>query len=444
MQTFWQDIRFAARMLIKNAGFAAIAVLTLALGIGANTAIFSLVNSLLLRPLPVKNPAQIIVLGFRQEHGPVLSQASYPDWQAISEQKESPFSSVIASELSSDGISLDGKSYSLLTNYVTGNYFEALGLRPALGRLFLPSEGKVPGSDPVIVLGYSFWKVRLGGDPTVVGRKVLVDGHPFTIIGVAPEGFHGLVSIIDTRAFIPYAMKATLGDGPDALTSPRARDLRIVGRIKPGVSLQQARAALSLVARRLSQKYPEVEKDLEIEPYPERRARPDVGAAGPFFAASTLFLSLAALVLLLACANVANILLVRGTVRQREMAIRSALGGSRARLVRSLLTESVLLALIGGVAGMFLGQWFRGLLCSLYIQATLPVVLDFSFDTRVFTYALTAALLTGLVVGIVPAWRASSGDLNVILHQSGRSVAAGHHGLRNALVIAQVAGSLML
>jgi len=444
MQTFWQDIRFAARMLIKNAGFTAIAVLTLALGIGANTAIFSLVNSLLLRPLPVKDPAQIIVLGFRQEHGPVLSQASYPDWQAISEQKESPFSSVIGSELSSDGISLDGKSYSLLTNYVTGNYFEALGLRPALGRLFFPSEGRVPGSDPVIVLGYSFWKARLGGDPTVVGRKVLVDGHPFTIIGVAPEGFHGLVSIIDTRAFIPYAMKATLGDGPEVLTSPRTRDLRIVGRIKPGVSLQQARAALSLVAHRLSQKYPEVEKDLEIEPYPERRARPDVGAAGPFFAASTLFLSLAALVLLLACANVANILLVRGTVRQREMAIRSALGGSRARLVRSLLTESVLLALIGGVAGMFLGQWFSGLLGSINIQATLPVVLDFSFDMRVFTYALTAALLTGLVVGIVPALRASRGDLNVILHQSGRSVAAGHHHLRNALVIAQVAGSLML
>ncbi len=444
MQTFWQDIRFAARMLIKNAGFAAIAVLTLALGIGANTAIFSLVNSLLLRPLPVKDPAQIIVLGFRQEHGPVLSEASYPDWQAISEQKESPFSSVIASELSSDGISLDGKSYSLLTNYVTGNYFEALGLQPALGRLFLPSEGKVPGSDPVIVLGYSFWKARLGGDLTVVGRKVLVDGHPFTIIGVAPEGFHGLVSIIDTRAFIPYAMKATLGDGPEELTSPRTRDLRIVGRIKPGVSLQQARAALSLVAHRLSQKYPEVEKDLEIEPYPERRARPDIGAAGPFFAASTLFLSLAALVLLLACANVANILLVRGTVRQREMAIRSALGGSRPRLVRSLLTESVLLALIGGVAGMFLGQWFSGRLGSINIQATLPVVLDFSFDTRVFTYALTAALLTGLVVGIVPALRASRGDLNVILHQSARSVAAGHHRLRNALVIAQVAGSLML
>ena len=444
MEALWQDVRLATRMLGKNAGFAAIAVLTLALGIGANTGIFSLVNSLLLRPLPVRDPSQIIVLGFRQEHGPVLSQASYPDWEAISQQADSPFSSVIGSQISSDGISVNGESYSILTNYVTGNYFEALGLEPVLGRLFLPSEGKVPGADPVIVLGYSFWKDRLSGDTALVGSKVLVDGHPFTIIGVAPEGFHGLASIIDARAFIPYAMKSILGEAGNVMTSPRTRDLHIVGRIKPGVSLAQAGAALNLVARRLSQKYPDVEKDLEIEPYPERRARPDISAAGPFLAASTLFLSLAGLVLLLACLNVANILLVRGTVRQREMAIRAALGGTRARLIRCLLTESVLLALGGGVVGMLLGQWFSGLLGSINIQANLPVVLDFSFDARVFAYAMSAALLTGLVVGIVPALRASRGDLNVILHQAGRSVAVGHHRLRNALVIAQVAGSLML
>jgi predicted permease len=444
MQTLWQDVRFAARMLGKNAGFTAVAVLTLALGIGANTAIFSLVNSLLLRPLPVKNPSQIMVLGFRQAHGPVLPEASYPDWEAISRQADSPFSSVVGSQLSSDAISLNGKSYSISTNYVTGNYFEALGLRPTLGRLFLPSEGKVPGADPIIVLGYSFWKAGLGGDPAIVGSKVLVDGRPFTVIGVAPQGFHGLVSILDTRAFLPYAMKAVLYDGAELLTSPRTRNLRIVGRIKTGVSIEQARAALGLVAHHLSQRYPEVEKDFEIEVYPEHRARPAPAAAGPFLAASSLFLSLAALVLLLACVNVANILLVRGTVRQREMAIRAALGGTRARLVRSLLTESVLLALIGGVAGMFLGQWFSHLLGSINIQTNLPVILDFSFDGRVFAYALAAALLTGLVVGIVPALRASRGNLNVVLHQTGRSVSVGQHHLRGALVIAQVAGSLML
>jgi predicted permease len=444
MQTILQDLRYAARALARNKAFTIVAVLTLALGIGANTVIFSLVNALLLRPLPVKDPNQLVVLGFRQEHGPVLSQASYPDWEMISQQTENAFSSVIGSQFSSDGINLNGRSHSILADYVTGNYFDALGLRPAMGRLFLPSEGKVPGADPVIILSYSFWKAQLGGDPALVGSKVLVDGHPFTIIGVAPEGFHGLMSILDTRAFIPYAMKATLGDNADILSSPRTRDLRIIARIRPGVSPAQARAALSLVAQRLAQKYPQVEKDLEIQAYAERRARPDIGTAGPFLAASSLFLALAALVLILACVNVANILLVRGTVRQREMAIRTALGGTRARLVRSWLTESVLLALIGGCAGMFLAQWFSGLLGSINIQANLPVILDFSFDARVFAYALSAALLTGLLVGIVPALRASRGDLNVILLQTGRSIAAGHHRLRSALVIAQVAGSLML
>src|SRR5712672_859933 len=431
-------------MLGKNLGFTAIAVLTLALGIGANIAIFSLVNSLLLRPLPVKNPSQITVLGFRQQHGPVLPEASYPDWEAISQQADSPFSAVIGSQLSSDAVALNGKSYSISTNYVTGNYFEALGLRPTLGRLFLPSEGKVPGADPIIVLGYSFWKSGLGGDPAIVGSKVLVDGRPFTIIGVAPQGFHGLVSILDTRAFLPYAMKAALDDGAELLTSPRTRNLRMIGRLKPGISIEQAHAALGLVAHRLSQRFPETEKDFEIEVYPERRARPAPAAAGPFLAASSLFLCLAGLVLLLACGNVANILLVRGTVRQREMAIRAALGGSRTLLIRSPPTESLLLAVIGGVAGMFLGQWFSHLLSSIDIQANLPVILDFSFDGRVFAYALGAALLTGLIVGIVPALRASRNDLNVILHQAGRSISAGQHHLRNALVIAQVAGSLML
>jgi len=174
-------------------------------------------------------------------------------------------------------------------------------------------------------------------------------------------------------------MKAALDDGAELLTSPRTRNLRIVGRLKPGISIEQARAALGLVAHHLSQRFPEAEKDFEIEVYPERRARPAPAAAGPFLAASSLFLCLAGLVLLLACGNVANILLVRGTVRQREMAIRAALGGSRTRLIRSQLTESVLLALIGGVTGMFLGLWFSHLLSSIDIQTNLPVILDFSF-----------------------------------------------------------------
>jgi hypothetical protein len=233
-------------MLAKNAAFTAMAVLTLAVGVGANTAIFSVVNSLLLRPLPVKDPSQIMVLGFRQEHGLPVGQTSYTEMEAIAGQPDCPFSAVIGYQLGSDGLSVNGKPYSMLTNYVTGNYFETLGLKPLLGRLFLSSEGKVPGADPVIVLGYSFWQ-KLGGDPAIVGRKVLVDGHPFTIVGVTPKGFHGLASIVDAGAFLPFAMLATLGENGEALTSPRSRDVRLLGRIKPRVSLEQARAACGRV-----------------------------------------------------------------------------------------------------------------------------------------------------------------------------------------------------
>ena len=431
-------------MLAKNAAFTAMAVVTLAVGIGANTSIFSIVNSLLIRPLPVKDPGQIMVLGFRQENGPPLGQTSYIEMETIASQPDCPFSSMFGYQLGSDGLSVDNKAYPMLTNYVTGNYFEILGLKPVLGRLFLPSEGKVPGADPVIVLGYSFWQTRFAGDPAIVGRKVLVDGHPFTVIGVAPEGFHGLASIIDARAFLPLAMFVTLGDDAQLLTSTRNRNIHVLGRIKPGIRLEQASAAMAVIAQRLAQKFPDVDKGLSIEVFPEPESRPDPIAARQFRAAASLFLALAGLVLLLACINVANLLLVRGTVRRREMAIRAALGGSRARLIRSLLTESVLLGLIAGLAGLFLGELLSGWIASINLGTTLPVLIDFSFDRRVFAYALSAALLTGVVVGIIPALRASRGNLVAILHEASRSVSSGRQRLRSALVVAQVAGSLML
>ena len=444
MRSIWQDLRFAMRVLIKSPWFTIVAIVTLAVGIGANTAIFSVVNSLILRPLPVKDPGQLVVLGFRQAHGPVLSQASYTEWESIAQQADSPFSSIWGYELSSDGISVNGKAYAMLTHFVTGNYFKSLGIQPAAGRLILPTEGTIPGQDPVIVLSYSFWKGRLGGDPSIVGSKVLVDGRPFTVIGVTPEGFHGLASLLEARAYIPFAMESTLGENAELLTSPKTRNLRVMARLKPGISLEQARSGVGVIAQRLAQKFPDVDKELEIEVHPERLARPDVGSGSPLIAVSTLFLCLAALVLLLACVNVANILLVRGTIRQREMAIRAALGGTRARLIRSLLTESILLALGGGAAGILLGMWFSRLIGSIDLGTSLPIVVDFSFDGRVFAYAFGAALLTGTLVGIAPAIRASRCDLNTVLHQAGRTVAVGRHRLRSALVIVQVAGSLML
>jgi predicted permease len=450
MMNFWKDIRHSLRSLRGAPMFTAIAVLTLSLGIGANTAIFSLVNSVLLRPLPVKDASQIAILTYTREHGDLSVNTSYPVLEDLRQQRNSPFTDLIGYQFGSDGLDVDGQAYSIFTNYVTGNYFEVLGVKPAAGRLILPTEGKVPGADPVIVLSYSLWKARFGGDPNMIGKKVRVDGHPFTVIGVTAEGFHGLTTLVDARAYIPFAMHVSLtadfrGDSNrNALSDRKIQNVTVFGRLKSGVSAKQAANALEPMAKQLALLAPEADKDLEIQVTPELKARPDPGSFNPLFAASGLFLALAAFVLILACVNVANILLVRATLRRREMAIRAALGGTRARLVRLLLTESILLSLLGGVGGVFVGTWLSGLLSNVNLGTTLPIVLDFSFDWRVFSYATGAALITGVLVGIIPALRASRSNLIEVLNTSGRAVAAGRHRFRSALVIAQVAGSLVL
>jgi predicted permease len=450
MMNFWKDIRHSLRSLRGAPMFAAIAVLTLSLGIGANTAIFSLVNSVLLRPLPVKDASQITILTYTREHGALSTNTSFLVLEDLRQQPNSPFTDLIGYQFGSDGLDVDGKAYSIFTNYVTGNYFDVLGVKPAAGRLILPTEGKVPGADPVIVLSYSLWKARFGGDPNMVGKKVRVDGHPFTVVGVTAEGFHGLTTLVDARAYIPFAMHVGLnadfrGDSNrNALADRKIQNVTVYGRLKPGVSAKQAANALEPMAKQLAQLAPEADKGLEIQVTPELKARPDPGSFNPLFAASGLFLALAAFVLILACVNVANILLVRATLRRREMAIRAALGGSRARLIRLLLTESVLLSLVGGVGGVLVGTWLSGMLSNLNLGTTLPLVLDFSFDWRVFSYATCAALVTGVLVGIIPALRASRSNLIEVLNASGRAVAVGRHRFRSALVIAQVAGSLVL
>jgi len=445
-----QEVRFAIRTLLKNPGFTTVALLTLSLGIGANTAIFSLVNSVLLRPLPIQNPSQLVVMEFARDHGHLSQIASFPELEDLRHQQDSPFVDLIGFQFGSDGLDVDGKPYSLFTNYVTGNFFEVLGVKPALGRLFVPSEGRVPGADPIIVLSYSLWQGRFGGDPSLVGKTVRLDGHPFTVVGIAPEGFHGLTSLIDVRAYIPFAMHISLMDelngkqGSDAIVDRKIQNLHVYARLKPRVSADQANAALVGVASQIAKLGSESDKDLQISVFPELRARPDPQSFTGMFAVSGLFLALAAFVLILACVNVANILLVRVTLRRREMAIRSALGGTRMRLMRLLLTESALLALFGGAGGLLVGQWLSGLISKINLATTLPIILDFSFDWRVFGYAFSAALLTGVLVGVMPALRASRSNLMDVLRETGRTVAVGRERFRSALVIAQVAGSLVL
>ena len=444
MGTLLQDTRYAVRMLLKNPGFTVVAILTLALGIGANTAIFSMMDSFVLRPMPVSNPSQITVLALQQKRGPLGNQFSIPEYRDVRDQTSDVFSGVFGYMWGLDGLKVNGKPDRIVTNYVSGNFFSALGIKPVLGRFILPAEGENPGADPVMVLGYSYWKSHFGGDMDVVGKKVAVNGRPATIVGVAPAGFYGAYPLVETQGYMPLGMAIFDGNPNDFMENRGNRNFGVLARLRSGVSLKQANASLGVVSQRLLQEHPKEDGDLSVQAFPELRSRPNPDPSNTMLLISGMFLGLAAMVLLLACVNVANILLVRATVREREMAIRAALGAARGRLIRQLLTESVLLALAGGLAGILLGWQGSSMLGSMNFQTDLPIRIDFGFDWRVFAFAFGAALLTGVIVGLVPAYRASRGNLSAILHEGGRGVIGGKNRLRNALVVVQVGGSLML
>jgi predicted permease len=445
MATLWQDVRYAFRMLGKSPMLTIIVILTLALGIGANTAIFGLVNGILLRPLPVKSPEQIMVLA-GQAQGDTLGifTLSYPQLVDLRKQAD-VFSDVFASQTNFGGLSYAGKANQFVYGYVTGNYFSGLGVQPALGRLFLPTEGEAGGKDPYIVLGYDFWQKRFGGEAGIVGKQALIDGQEATIIGVTPKGFQGTQFALNLDGYIPLNMLPAQ-DAATTWSDRSDRGLSVFGRLKPGVSLKQAQSSLNVVMTRLAEQYPATDKGVTIRMVPERLARPQPFPNNivPFIAG--IFLVLAALVLLLACMNVANILLVRATMRQREMAIRAAMGANRWRLIRQMLTESVLLSLFGGIGGLTLGVWASTAVATLFPAGRIPIRLNFGFDWRVFAYAMAAALFTGAIVGLWPALRAGRADVNSVLQSGGRSDTAGtgRHRLRSVLVVAQVAGSLVL
>lgn len=443
--TLVQDLRFAFRQLRRTPSFAITAVLTLALGIGANTAIFSLVNSLLLKPLPVPDPQQIATIVPRENNGPLQQALSWNEYKEVRAQSGQSFSDIFAYTISLDGLAAKGQHPDrIMTAYVSGNFFEGLGLKPAAGRLFLRSEGETLGQDPVVVLGYDYWKQKFDSDPSVVGRAVTLDGHPVTIVGVAPKGFTGMQSYLTIAAYLPLSEVPLTGTSADSLNNWQNRVLIVNGRLRDGVSLKQANASLSVVAQNLMRLHPDVEKSLKIEAFPEPQLRINPGNPNTMFIIAGLFLSLAVMVLLLACVNVANLVLVRATAREREMAIRTALGAQRSRLVRQMITESVLLALIGGALGVALGMFASSALSHLDLHADLPVRFLFEFDWRIFSYSFAVALLGGVVVGIAPALHMARANVNAVLHEGSRGVTAGRHWVRDGLVALQIAGSLVL
>jgi predicted permease len=445
LETLTQDVRFGVRMLAKSPGLTFVIVVTLALGIGANTAIFGIVNGFLLRPLPVREPEQIVVLAVQQKDAPVGSSGfAYPEFVDFRAQAKT-FSEVFAIVLSNVQLASKGESEQCFANYVSKAFFTALGVTPAAGRLFLPNEGETPGEPLNVVLGYSYWQKRFHGDASTVGQQVEINGRAATIIGVVPRRFQGMYSIATMDIYLPLSAIST-EEAPTLFWNNRdQRRMLAFGRLKPGTNLRQAQDSLDVITARLAAQYPATDKWFTVRAVPEKLSRPIPYANNAFVAISGLFMVLATFVLLLACMNVENILLARGASRQREMATRAALGAGRSRLICQMLAESVLLGILGGAAGLTLGVWVDHLTSSLRLP-TVPLHVDTTFDWRLFAFAIGCALATGIIVGLLPALHASRANLNSVLQEGGQrsSLGLSHVGARNFLVIAQVAGSFAL
>jgi len=446
-------MRHVMRKLWRDRGLTAVVGLTVALGVGVNTGIFSLVNCLH-RALPVRNAERLMALATRRQAAVAGSEGmeyrfSYPAFADFRGQARS-FEDLFAFNFGQAGISDGARPQEFFFSYVSGNYFSALGIRPAAGRLFVPGEGEAPESGLELVLGYSYWQKRYGASPSAIGKQVRINGAAATIVGVAERRFHGTYANTEMDGFVPlsYMAKSSAMNLPNFFHDRGAPRLTLMGILKPGVGLAQARSEAELIARRLERQYPATDKGISVWLGPEAWARPvpvpSMVAAGPILAG--LFLLLGGLVLVLACMNLSNILLLRAAAREREMAVRAALGSGRGRLLGQVLGESLLLALVGGVAGVILGAWASAAIGAVRFSGNLPAVLDLSFDWRVFAYALAATLAAGIGAGVWPALAASRAEVAAVLHGCGRggTAARGSRQLRNVLVVAQVAGSLTL
>jgi putative ABC transport system permease protein len=443
MSAFLKDIRYSLRMLAKNPGFTAVAVLSLALGIGGNVTVYSWVQSTLLHPLPVVADSEhVVAIETRMPDG-ALHTSSYPDYKDFRDQNKS-FSGLIGVELMpvNAGFSNDESPERIWGEIVTGNFFNVLGVSAGVGRTFLPEDDVALNAHPVVVLSYALWQGRFGGDPQVIGKTVSFNQHPFTVIGVAPRQFQGAIVGISASFWVPMTMQPEVLPGEDLeIRSPTF--VHILGRLKPGVGIAQAQAELNTIARRLEQEYPKSNKGVGVELNPLWKAH--YGVQSILRPVLIFLTTVVVLVLLIACANVANLFLARATVREKEIAIRSALGASRSRLIRQFLSESVLLSLCGGMGGVLLALWATNFLGFFLPPAHLPVGLVLGVNSRVLWFSLALSLATGAVFGLVPALQISRPNVNASLKEGGHtSHIAGRHGLRNLLVVSEMMLALVL
>jgi predicted permease len=442
MLTFWQDLRFGLRILAKSPGFTVIVVLTLAFGIGANTAIFSLIDSIFLQLLPVKNAAQVVDV-YKTVNGTGYSQLSYADYLYYRDHAQS-FSDLAAQYPTAPiNLMVSGDSEQINGSVVTSNYFGLLDLTPSLGRFFLPDEDRTPGKRPIAVISYSLWQRRFGADSEVLGKVVQVNGSAFTIVGVAQQGFQGAIfGIAATDIWIPTAMFRVGYHYCDAFE----RDCTVVsllGRLKSGHKIADAQAEMTVLARQLEADYPRTNEGVGVAVIPAQGIRPTERQAS---VQSSVLLGAVVVVLLIACANLAGLLLVRNTARRKEIALRLALGASRFRIVRQLLTESVLLSVLGGTLGLLVAFWTQELLRGFYAASSEGTRQYFvlSLNRIVLLFALALSFVTGIIFGLLPALQNSRRDLVDALKEEGASSSAHRSRLRNFLVVAQVALSVVL
>jgi predicted permease len=433
------DVRYALRSLRKAPGFAAVIVITLSLGIGLNSTMFSLVNAYLFRPLPLPNAERLIVIGNTQ---PLLQQPHEVPWRDLQAYRglHDVFDDLVGLVARTESLNEKDRTERIWVERTTGNYFSALRIPLALGRGYDEDAGR--RAERVIVLSHEFWRRRFNADSAVVGRSVRISGEPYAIIGVAAPSFSGLAPMLRSDGWAPIDESPA---GVAALLKADGDWFNVIGLLRVHVTVSQARSALVARAKELQKEFPATNKDVEPIIVPETRARPVLTVAGPVPLAAAVLLGLTLMVLAVACANVASLLLARGTVRHREFALRSALGASKARLAREALMEAAILSLAGSIGAAALAQWSTARLSGIQLATDAPLLFDLSPDWRVFAFTLGAALLTILLAGLVPALRNAGAAPHDALVAGGRSVTDRvQQRLRSVIVVAQIAVSVVV